>query len=63
VFKEEGAAAYDEMLANDPQLRMELEAKDRMFQDKQDAKRKAKNEEEEAKKRLKKKLRRRSRRF
>ena len=59
---EAGAAAYDEMLKNDPLLRMELEAKDRISQDKEEAKRKEEYEKEKTKKKLKKKLRSRSRR-
>jgi hypothetical protein len=55
------AALYDEMLKNDPRLRAELEAKDRILRDKEDAKRKEKNEREKSKKKLKKKMRSRSR--
>ena len=54
---------YDEMLENDPQLKRELEAKDRLFRGGQDAKRKEEYEREVRKKKLKKKLRSRSRRL
>lgn len=57
---EAGASAYDEMLKNDPRLRAELEAKDRILRDKEDAKRKEEYEKEKSKKKLKKKLRSRS---
>lgn len=57
------AKLYDEMLENDPQLKRELEAKDRLFQDKREAKRKEEYEREVRKKKLKKKLRSRSRRL
>ena len=57
------AAAYDELLKNNPRLRMEVEAKERLFQEKQAAKRKEENEKAKAKKSLKRKLRSRSRRL
>ena len=44
-----GAAAYDEMLKNNPQLRMEIEAENRMLRDKEDAKRKEEYEREKSK--------------
>lgn len=55
------AAGYDEIVKNDPLLQMELEAKERMFQDKQAAKRVKKVKEEENKKKLKKSLKKKRR--
>jgi len=59
---EAGAAGYDEMLKNDWRLRLEVEAKERMFQNKQAVKRQKEAKEEEKKKKLKKLLKRRARR-
>lgn len=60
--KEAGAAAYNEMVKNDPRLRAELEAKDRLFRDKEEAKRKEEHEKEKNKEKTKRKMRSRSRR-
>lgn len=57
-----GASAYEEMLKKDPRLRMELEAKDRLYSGNEDRKRNEKHKKEERKKALKKKMRSRSRR-
>lgn len=59
---EAGAAAYDELLNNDWKLRMELEAKDRLYKAKDTAKKVKKAKEEEKKKKLKKLLKIRARR-
>ena len=53
---EAGAKAYDKLLENDWRLRLEEEAKERLFQEKQAVKRK-KNAEEEAEKKKQKKRR------
>lgn len=55
---EAGATAYDEMLKNDPRLRLEIEAKERLFLDKQDAKRKEEKVKEERKRDIKRAKRR-----
>lgn len=59
---EAGAKAYNEALAKDPRLKRELEVKDQILRDKEEAKRKEEYEKEKRKKKLKKKLRSRSRR-
>lgn len=55
------AGAYDDMVKTDLRLRLELEAKERMFQDKQTAKRLKKVKEEENKKKVKKALKKKRR--
>lgn len=60
--KDSLAAAYDELLKNDWRVRMEEEAKERMFQHKKAAKKAEIVKEEVKKKKLKKLLKRRARR-
>lgn len=61
IDREAGAVAYDELLKNDWRLRLELDAKERMFQNKQAAKRVKKVKEEENKKKVKKALKKKRR--
>lgn len=58
---EAGAKAYDEALVKDPGLKRELEVKDQILRDKEEAKRKEEYEKEKSKKKLKKKMRSRPR--
>lgn len=60
---EAGADAFDEMLKNNPRLRLELEAKERLFQDKQDVKRKEEKAKEDRKRDIKRAKRRGRRSF